>query len=329
MDTMFLLEILFAMVPLAILVLFLSASKITRYISKGSAFLKSLIKGVFSGITEGKIEKNDALDITIKAAGYSYDPLQDMFYSNLDAWQRDFGYCRLYDEAAAPFGMIIDCEPVEFEYQGKKWLIEFWKGQYDMTTGCEIGIYKELRSDLDIPDIFKGIFYECVSDEEQIYMECSLKKNDKVLFERKEKHWWLTGFKLGEFSEPSELSMDITVTLKDVEMCNEFIKGLKNIKYTEGEIIREGDSTIKLKFANPRTPQPITRTKESDRLIQRKNQILCEKYKEITGLCKDINEKLKAVKDKSPELYNLMLNPGKAEQVFAVYKKISNYLRDD
>ena len=38
-------------------------------------------------------------------------------------------------------GMIIDCEPVRFYYGGKKWLIELWKGQYGMTTGCEIGVY--------------------------------------------------------------------------------------------------------------------------------------------------------------------------------------------
>ena len=35
----------------------------------------------------------------------------DIFYSLNDCWQRDFGYCRLYDEACAPLAMIIDCEP--------------------------------------------------------------------------------------------------------------------------------------------------------------------------------------------------------------------------
>lgn len=29
------------------------------------------------------------------------------------------GYCYLYDEACAPFGMIIDFEPIHFEYDDK------------------------------------------------------------------------------------------------------------------------------------------------------------------------------------------------------------------
>jgi len=45
----------------------------------------------------------------------------------------------LYDEAAAPLGMIVDCEPIHFEYKGKRWLIQFWKGQYDLPTGAEVG----------------------------------------------------------------------------------------------------------------------------------------------------------------------------------------------
>mgnify|MGYP000621142798 CR=1 FL=1 len=29
-----------------------------------------------------------------------------------------------------------------FDYQGKTWLLEFWKGQYGINTGAEIGIYR-------------------------------------------------------------------------------------------------------------------------------------------------------------------------------------------
>ena len=70
---------------------------------------------------------NDELDKAIEIAGYSYDQRQDIFYSTMDPWQRDIGYCRLYDELAAPMGMIIDCEPIHFEYLGKRmddWFVE-------------------------------------------------------------------------------------------------------------------------------------------------------------------------------------------------------------
>ncbi len=130
----------------------------------------------------------ETLDKVIATAGYSYDP-KEIFYSNMDAWQRKLGYCRLYDEAAASLGMIIDCEPIYFTYGGKRWLIEFWKGQYDLTTGCEIGVYTTEGFDLDIPSVFKGPFYHAASNEELLQMSLSLKKNGETLLTRVDKHW--------------------------------------------------------------------------------------------------------------------------------------------
>ena len=37
--------------------------------------------------------------------------------------------------------MIIDAYPVYFDYQDKTWMIEFWRGQYGINTGAEIGVY--------------------------------------------------------------------------------------------------------------------------------------------------------------------------------------------
>ena len=68
--------------------------------------------------------KTQKIDEVLSNAGYSYDHAQDIFYSRKDAWQKGFGYSQIYDEAAAPMGMIIDCEPVRFYYGGKKWLLE-------------------------------------------------------------------------------------------------------------------------------------------------------------------------------------------------------------
>ena len=70
---------------------------------------------------------DDSLDEILNNLGYSYDYFQDIFYSDINAWQREMGYTRLYDEAAAPMSMIIDCEPIYFEYDNRQWLVEFWK----------------------------------------------------------------------------------------------------------------------------------------------------------------------------------------------------------
>ncbi|KNY25368.1 hypothetical protein Bccel_0628 [Pseudobacteroides cellulosolvens ATCC 35603 = DSM 2933] len=312
-------------IVLGILLLYILISKMYPYILRPFNFLRLLFKGVFSSLGEGELQTTPEIDKTIEVAGFSYDPEQDMFYSNIDSWQRKFGYCRLYDEATVPFGMIVDCEPVYFDYDGKKWLIEFWKGQYDMCTGCEIGIYYTDKSDFVIPNVFNGAFYKCVDDDDQLYMEFTLKKFDEVLFKRGEKHWWLTGFKLGEFSETYELSMDIAITFNKEEMLYEFIKGLKNANYSDEEFVVKGNS-IYIKFEFAHTSQPLSRIKQAEWIIQRKNEALCEKYIELTAGCMSMSEKLKVLKEQSPDLYKKVLNPGKSTAIFDVYKKIKKYL---
>ncbi|ADY55868.1 hypothetical protein Sgly_1568 [Syntrophobotulus glycolicus DSM 8271] len=267
-----------------------------------------------------QVMNNDELTKAVEIAGYSYDTTQDIFYSAMDAWQRKFGYCHLYDEAAAVMGMIVDCEPVYFQYGGKKWLIEFWKGQYDLVTGCEVGVYIEAFN-LKIPGVFNGTFYDCAGDDDLLQISYCCKKKGRILFTREGKHWWLTGFKLGEFSEPSELMMDISITLKDKIMCKAFVAGLKKTGYSDKEFFVNGN-TVRLIFHRPRTPQPITRTRSTDRLIQTKNEYLCNLYQEITGAYDDMQDKMKAIEEKAPEIYDLIMNMGKGEKFYTQHRTI-------
>ncbi len=257
---------------------------------------------------------NDELDQAVEIAGYSYDPIQDIFYSNMDPWQRHIGYCRLYDEAAAPLGMIVDCEPIHFEYDGKKWVIELWKGQYDLVTGCEIGVYTAAL-DLSIPGIFSGTFYNSVSNAERLQMSYTLKKNGNKLFRREGEHWWLTGFKLGEFSEPSELTMDISITLQNEMMRDAFVAGLRAAGH---DVFTANVNTVSFNFDVPHTPQPMTRTTETDWIIQRKNEKLCDIYQEITGPYSTTQDKLKAIEEQAPEIYGRILNIGKTKKLYEV-----------
>lgn len=283
------------------------------------------LKGVFSSNGASEWPDNDSLDEIIEVSGYLYDSEQDIYYSHMNPWQRNLGYCRMYDESAAPLGMIIDCEPIYFEYDGKRWLIEFWKGQYDLTTGCEIGIYTTEGPDLDIPGVFNGTFYYCASDSDRLLMSYSLKKNNETLFTRKDMHWWLTGFKLGEFSKPSELTMDISITLKDESMLNAFVEGLKNAGYSDNEII-QNNNTVSLNFSKPHVLQPFTRTKVTDWIIQYKNKKLCEKYQDITRNCENMPCKVEAIRKQIPKMYGLIVNMGKTEKLFEKYKIIEKFL---
>lgn len=264
-------------------------------------------------------------DKIVKDAGYGYDSNQDIFYSRINSWQRKYGYCKLYDEAAAPLGMIIDCEPIYFEYESEKWLIEFWKGQYDLTTGGEIGLYKAKKSNIEIPGIFLGDFYEAVSNDELLYMEYKLRNKERIILIRAGKHWWLTGFKLGDFFNPSDLIMDLTIEFNDENMKNAFIKGLKAGGYLDEEI-KVNRYSVGVCFNKPHTQQPYTRGEVTDKIIQKKNKLLCDKYQEITKPYDNFRDKLFAIKTMSPELYNEVMKIGKTKSLFEKYNKINGYI---
>ena len=252
----------------------------------------------------GIAKSEHPIDKGIEIAGYGYDSVQDIFYSSMNAWQRDMGYNRLYDEASAPFGMIVDCEPIYFEYDNRIWLIELWKGQYDLNTGCEIGVYTAKKPILNIPEVYKYMFYNCASDEDRLTMSLLLKKNNTTLFARDDKHWWLAGFKLGEYSEPSELVMYVNITLKNEDMRDAFVKALKNIGYIEDKEFIVNGNTVGLTFDKPYTPQPITRTEQTDKIIQMKNKLLCEKYNDITKVYNNLADKISAIQKQAPEIYS-------------------------
>ncbi len=267
----------------------------------------------------------DAIENIVERTGYAYDAKQDIFYSTKDAWQRKYGFCRLYDEAAAPLSMIVDSEPIHFEYQNKRWLIELWKGQYGMTTGAEVGVYNTEGSDLNIPGVFNGIFYNCADDNDQLFISYSLRKYGTVLFSREDKHWWLTGFMLGVFTEPSELMMDVRITFKDSEMCNVFKNALKQKGYLEHEY-NVTNNVVSILFNRPHSPQPLTRTEPTDWITQRKNQMLCEEYQKLTEGYATTPEKIASLKKKAPHLYNLILHMGRQKLNYKGYKAIERRL---
>lgn len=174
-------------------------------------------------------EKCRLLDDLVKPFGYSYVLSQDLFTTRIDAWQREFGYCDLYDKTAAGFHMIMDCLPVYFNYCGRTWMIEFWKGQYGINTGCEIGVY--YADGIVEKDRLKKTLFHCVDNEDMQKLSFTLSKKGCDLARLSGKHWWLTAFLTGEFSRPSQLTMDVRMTLADCEMAEAFADGLRRAGY--------------------------------------------------------------------------------------------------
>ena len=90
-----------------------------------------------------KCQKCCKVEELVKLFGYCFHEECGFFSSTLDAWQREAGYAWIYDYMAPRFQMVFDALPVYFDYEGKTWLIEFWKGQYGINAGAEIGIPRD------------------------------------------------------------------------------------------------------------------------------------------------------------------------------------------
>ena len=174
-------------------------------------------------------EKETLLSSLTRPAGFSYLPDQDIFVTMADSWQRELGYCHFYDTAAPLGNMIFECEPVYFDYEDHTWLIEFWKGQYGINTGAEIGIYR--ADTLLSPRDYQKTLFHAVSDEEMPYFEQTLFRNKTSLFQQYDKTWWLAGFRMGLFSDPKHLSTDVSVTFHSVDMRNAFLDALEQLGY--------------------------------------------------------------------------------------------------
>lgn len=173
----------------------------------------------------GREEKRKLLSELTAPFGFLYDAACDVFVSRVDAWQRREGYEALFDNLAPNFNMIMDVYPVYFDYRDKTWLIEFWKGQYGINTGAEVGVYHANR--LIQKNQRKLVHYNAVSDEEMPLIGICLERRGQKLFSLKKYHWWLAAFKMGMFSQPEELLMYVTVTFSDTAAAMAFGQGLE------------------------------------------------------------------------------------------------------
>lgn len=211
------------------------------------------------------------------AAGFAYDSNKKVFYTTKNAWQKEFGYCHTYDVGAPFFQMIIDTEPIRFFYNNKNWLITFWKGQYGITTGAEIGVYSTTQKKVNK----KKIYYP-INDDELLDMSFTLYRKNEEITTISDKHWWLAIFKIGLFSKPKDLSMDIEIKFPNEDMLNAFLKAFKKLKH-KAKYYNVIDNTFYFTFKKPKTHKVWTRMWISDFIrqrINRKNVDLYNKYLE-------------------------------------------------
>ena len=181
--------------------------------------------------TTGTTITKEDLQAALTAAGYAYDQEQQVYYSTLQPWQRHFGFGDIYDDAAAYANMRYTTLKVDFEYDGLLWRLQWWKGQYGILEGAELGVYtKDPNSTSD--------FYDCADNDHLIdmsfeyYRTGSDFKKDKMHFYRHEEpHWWLTGFKVGYVANNNSSASVVVAKFKayDEDMADGIESGLRRL----------------------------------------------------------------------------------------------------
>ena len=174
---------------------------------------------------------------------YQYSYVDDYYYTNdKEAWQKHFGFGKIYD-IASPFLLLeYDYIRIFFTYENKDWMIQFWKGQYGMIFyGGEVGVYNRAHSEEGVND---WTFYGCAKEEDWLAMDMTLyHQNLDGEFVREftreyDKYWWCTGFKNGHLrvEEPAdELRLAGRITFKSEEMAQIVYDGLRECGFKEGK----------------------------------------------------------------------------------------------
>ena len=224
-------------------------------------------------------EKVSLLDSLIEPFGYCYDERQDLISSRNDAWQREMGYTALFDYAASRFNMVFDFLPVYFPYRGRTWLIEFWKGQYGINTGAEVGIYHADRI-LSDKELATALF-QAVDDKDMLPVSFKLLKNGKTLACLSKKTWWLTAFFMGMFSRPCELELIVSIQFPDHEMRCGFLKALYQTEIS-ANLVRVCGNTVSVSYCDAKERHYGFFSRLSRKWSQFTNRIFCRIYLHIT-----------------------------------------------
>ena len=182
------------------------------------------------GSSSGNSSSGGSSSGTQKTNGTTKTPTAESVYNDV-AVQRKFGFNAGYDAFTGVVGFNIDEITTYFTYGGKDWLLEFWKGEYEVVTlGGEIGIYYHNNKTGKAPSAPKLLHYKAVENSDALYMsmelwQCDSKGDRRILSRPTMKCWWLAAFEPGtleKHSRRTDLVLVGSVQFKDTQMLDAF-----------------------------------------------------------------------------------------------------------
>lgn len=188
--------------------------------------------GIVFNTKTGNVTNKDGSGLV--KTGFNFDLSEMLVYATINCWMREYGFCLFYDIVAGmlPVFFNYDTRRLKFEYNDLEYMIQIWKGNYNIANGGEVGIYCRDK-------IKFGSYYDSANDEQMLEMSMQILHGDKVLVDEGPMlHWWINGFNLSNrMYLPESLTMKFSVVMTDKEMleafCNAIDKHYKHdISYT-------------------------------------------------------------------------------------------------
>ena len=153
-----------------------------------------------------------------------YWPSEEYIFHTKYAYQWLFGFNSVYDTLSPVAGCFFDTLRFKFNYGGRDWMLQVWKGTYGygLFTGGEIGLYSK-------PQWSPLEHYQGATASNWIGMELSIYNRQTKLFTRPmENTWWVTGFKQYIMQDWSRefCTMEATLRFPNAEMAAAFAQAV-------------------------------------------------------------------------------------------------------
>ena len=174
--------------------------------------------------------------------GFIFDPYQFTVINQKPVFQWMLGFNDFYDVFPWVMNVWADTIKCEFNYGGKDWRIQLWKGGYGLflATGGEIGVYIK-------PQGSAGHYNASTNQDDWLYLTYTIYNRGKALFTRPSPYlttdvgpyWWAPGYRILSIctdflSGPRKnVVMDATITLHSAKMAQLFIDALEAKGFTK------------------------------------------------------------------------------------------------
>ena len=161
----------------------------------------------------------DTEDKGLLGIGYDYNAANYLIRSAVNGWNRALGYNLLFDIGAPLVFFYIDTLRFPFSYDGRDWMIQFWKGIYLLSNGAEIGIYER--------DPGQAFFWDASDTTLDVSMQ--VYQGETLFFDYGTQHtWWTGGFRYGNFRKTplltaKQLRLTGTIAFEDQAMLDAFL----------------------------------------------------------------------------------------------------------